>query len=264
METIEHIVQTPEKRTRETPLIFQHGAWHGAWCWQQFADYFNTLGYETHAISLPGHGNSSMNKGHINRYTLKDYVDTLAGEIDKISPTPVIVAHSLGGAITQKYLETHQVPGAALLGSIPSHGVFPLLMRWIRYFPVPFLKMNLTWNVYHMVATPQLARAQFLSPASDVDLEAFHAKLVREAFFPVLPLALPSTLKSERVKSPVLVLAGEIDAVFPVEEERRTAEALNGSFEVFAGQAHDLMLEPAWQQVADRINTWIVDELKLP
>ena len=79
MEMIEHIVQQPEKRTHKTPLLFQHGAWHGAWCWELWMDYFASLGYEVHAISLPGHGKSSQNK-HINFYTLKDYVDTLAGE----------------------------------------------------------------------------------------------------------------------------------------------------------------------------------------
>ena len=53
METIEHIIQRPEKQSHETPLFLQHGAWHGAWCWNQFLDYFASLGYEVHAISLP-------------------------------------------------------------------------------------------------------------------------------------------------------------------------------------------------------------------
>ena len=97
METIEHLIQHPKKRLHETPLFFQHGAWHGAWCWEQFLSHFAGLGYEVHAISLPGHGNSSTNKGHVNRYRFQDYVECMAGEIAKVFPKPVLVGHSLGG-----------------------------------------------------------------------------------------------------------------------------------------------------------------------
>jgi hypothetical protein len=34
-----------------------------------------------HAFSLPGHGSSSCNKKHINRYTLDDCVQTLAQQV---------------------------------------------------------------------------------------------------------------------------------------------------------------------------------------
>ncbi len=31
---IERIVYTPRERRFETPLLMQHGMWHGAWCWK--------------------------------------------------------------------------------------------------------------------------------------------------------------------------------------------------------------------------------------
>ena len=102
MEEIEHIIRQPANRIHQTPILLQHGAWHGAWCWEYWLDHFASLGYETHAISLPGHGTSSCHKGHINFYTLGDYVDTLASEVGQISPAPVVVGHSMGGGHTAK------------------------------------------------------------------------------------------------------------------------------------------------------------------
>jgi len=206
METIEHIIQLPATRTHKTPLLFQHGAWHGAWCWQQWMDYFSSLGYEVHAISLPGHGNSSTNKGHINFYTFKDYVQTLAAEVETISPRPVVIGHSLGGAILQKYLESHQLPGAVLLATLPANGLLPMSFRLTKMRPLVTVAGMLRWNLYDWVRTPQLAKDLFLNSETKVDVTAFHQKLVREMtnqFQIFIPFA-----KANPNRSPVLVIAG--------------------------------------------------------
>jgi hypothetical protein len=36
----------------------------------------------------------------------------------------------------------------------------------------------------------------------------------------------------------------------------RTAAAYHTQAEILAGMGHDLMLDPGWPQVADRIHTW--------
>ncbi|HMB21540.1 MAG TPA: alpha/beta fold hydrolase, partial [Anaerolineales bacterium] len=164
MESIEHNIQQPALRTHKTPLLFQHGAWHGAWCWQQWMDHFASLGYEVHAISLPAHGKSSASKRHINFYTFKDYVKTLASQIETISPRPVVIGHSLGGGMLQKYLENHQLPGAVLLSSLPSGGMFPMTIRLLRRHPIPTLKVLLKLNTYEWVRTPELVQDLFLDP----------------------------------------------------------------------------------------------------
>jgi len=263
MEKIEHIVRKPEKRTRQTPLFFQHGAWHGAWCWSRFLDYFTSLGYEAHAISLPGHGASSMHKGHINRYSFRTYVDCMTAEIARVSPTPVVIGHSMGGAIIQKYLETHRPPGAVLLASIPASGIAGMLVRWFRRHPRSMLQAVLTLRFYALVETPELARQALLGAGTTVDMASFHRHLGDESFLAGIPQILPTTLQSRKVRTPVLVLAGDEDSLFTVAEERRTARALHAEFDLFPGQAHNLMMEPAWQQVADRIDGWVTGKLGL-
>ena len=43
---LEIISKRPRAKTHPTPLLFVHGAWHGAWCWENFLSYFAEHGYE--------------------------------------------------------------------------------------------------------------------------------------------------------------------------------------------------------------------------
>ena len=36
---LEVITHKP-KAVSSTPILFVHGAWHGAWCWENFLPYF--------------------------------------------------------------------------------------------------------------------------------------------------------------------------------------------------------------------------------
>jgi len=261
-ETIEHNIQQPGKRTHQTPLLFLHGAWHGAWCWGQWMNYFASLGYEVHAISLPAHGKSSCNKGHINFYTFDDYVKTLAAQIESISPKPIVIGHSMGGAILQKYLEKHQLPGAVLLATLPTTGMFPMTLRFLQRHPISTLMGMLTLNLHRWVGTPKLAQRLFLNSNTEVDVHAFYKQLGSETASNAFSIMFPFA-KINQNKSPVFVIAGEKDAIFTVDEEQKTAEKYGAKFVVIDGQPHNLMMESAWQQAADEIDHWIRHELAL-
>jgi len=263
MEEIEHVVRKPANRVHQTPILLLHGSWHGAWCWENWLGHFSSMGYEVHAFSLPGHGTSSCRKGHINFYTLGDYVNTLAAQVAQISPTPVVVGHSLGGAILQKYLECHALPGAVLLTTAPARGIAGMVRRLMRRHPAPICKGLLTLNLYHWVATEELARDLFLgSAASPSDVHNLHRQLVRETA--TLPQLFFPFAKLNRTATPIIVLAAEKDVIFTLAEERATAEKYGAECVAFEGQAHDLMLEPAWPHVANTIDEWITSKLKLP
>ena len=45
--------------SNKPPILLVHGAWHGAWCWEEtYLDYFADAGRETWAMDLRGHGGS--------------------------------------------------------------------------------------------------------------------------------------------------------------------------------------------------------------
>jgi alpha-beta hydrolase superfamily lysophospholipase len=117
-------------------------------------------------------------------------------------------------------------------------------------------------NLYEWIKTPELAQALFLNSETNMDIAEFHKKLVRESAYPfshLFPFA-----KSNPDKSPVLVISGEKDAFFTVEEENITAKKFGAKNIVIKGQAHNLMMESAQEQVANIIDNWITNELQLP
>jgi pimeloyl-ACP methyl ester carboxylesterase len=91
------------------PLLFVHGAWHAAWCWDEhFLDFFADKGYRALAVSLRGHGNSPTLKP-LRSCSIADYVHGVASVADSLPTTPVLIGHSMGGFIVQRYLESHHV-----------------------------------------------------------------------------------------------------------------------------------------------------------
>lgn len=260
---LEHISRKPTKRTKRTPLLLQHGAWHGAWCWENWLVHFADLGYEVHALSLPGHGASPLGKPHINRYTLDDYAACLADVVDQISPTPVIIGHSMGGAIAQRFLETHTVPGAVLLATLPQRGLVPYLVRSLRHNTRTTLKAIVTLDTHHIVNSTDKVLQNFFSEDAAVDLEAWEAQLVRESFGVLLTTLAPIAEPTKVRGTPLLVVAAGQDEVFTVEEEKQTAGAYGAEFVLFPDQAHNLMAEPRWPEVADTIDHWLTHALGL-
>lgn len=61
----------------------------------------------------------------------------------------------------------------------------------------------------------------------------------------------------------MLVVAGGKDAIFTVEEEKQTAAVYGAELRLFADQAHNLMAEPRWREVADAIDVWLTDRVRL-
>ncbi len=56
---LEVITRTPNGGARPTPPLFVHGAYGGAWEWDEhFLPYFAERGWEAHALSLRGHAGS--------------------------------------------------------------------------------------------------------------------------------------------------------------------------------------------------------------
>ena len=101
---IERVTYIPKHRRFETSILMQHGMWHGAWCWQQWQELFAEWGWESHAISLPGHAGSPTQRP-VYFCTLGYYLRFLKAEVERLPRKPVLMGHSMGGALTQWYLK---------------------------------------------------------------------------------------------------------------------------------------------------------------
>jgi pimeloyl-ACP methyl ester carboxylesterase len=60
---LEVIDKGSSTESHPVPLLFVHGGYHAAWCWDEnFLDYFVGKGFRAVAVSLRGHGRSTLSK----------------------------------------------------------------------------------------------------------------------------------------------------------------------------------------------------------
>ena len=256
---LEIIYRKPNGEVKETPLLFVHGKWHGAWCWDEhFLPYFAAHGYDCTAISLRGHAGSQGHKG-LRWYSIADYVSDVEQVAVQFETPPVIIAHSMGGFITQKYLEKHhQHPAAVLLTPIPPFGLWPTTFNVLRERPLVLLKSLATLRLYPVVETPEVARwSLFSNDFPNELLDKYHPKMQNESFRSYLDELGLSLVHTKFVNTPLLVIGAENDAVIKPWMVQRTAEKYGRTAEIFPDMAHDVMLEAGWEKVAQRIFDWL-------
>jgi len=240
------------------PLLFVHGAWHAAWCWDEhFLDFFAEKGYRATAVSLRGHGGSHSPKP-LRVCSVADFVEDIGTVSEGLPSRPVLIGHSMGGFLVQKYLEAHDAPAGVLMASMPPQGNLGASIRWLRKHPWQFVKMLTTARSLPYVNTPRLAREKFFSTQMpECKVVEYAGRLQEESARTGIDclLRLPRT---GRVSTPLLVLGGEDDGATTQGEVRATARAYRTDPEFFPQMGHDMMLEPDWAAVADRIHTWLV------
>lgn len=253
---LEIIHKTARGQKHATPLLFVHGKWHGAWCWEEhFLPFFAEQGYEAYALSLRGHGAS---KGRIWGASIADYVNDVEQVAGGLKTPPVLIGHSMGGFITQKYLEKQPAPAAVVLTSVPPYGLWPATFALLRRHPLVVLKVLAKLRMYPVVETPALARDALFSadmPAEQV--AAYQKRFNDESFRAYLDELGLNLVRSKRVKTPILVIGAEKDTVISQKAVRDTAKAYGTSAEMFPDMAHDVMLESGWEAVAKRIVEWL-------
>lgn len=243
-----------------TPLLFVHGAWHAAWCWSEnFLGFFADRGYRALALSLRGHGDSPPGR-RLRELSYADYIEDVASVARGLPTPPVVIGHSMGGVIVQKYLETNPAPAAVLLASVPPQGSLRSGLRWMRNHPWHFAKLAVTGESLAYVSTPELARERFFSPGTPEPLVRRYAGRLQEESARVGVDGLVTLPRPRRVSAPLLVIGALQDGAVTPAEVRATARAYRTEPVFFEGMGHDMMLEPGWATVAERIDGWLAGQ----
>lgn len=246
--------------TRVTPLLFVHGAWHGAWCWQEhFLPYFASQGYPSIALSLRGHGKSA-GREKLRWTKLADYVEDLAAVARQLDQPPVLIGHSMGGMVVQHYLKRYNASGVVLMASVPPRGALGATVRFALRHPWIYAKVCLSLSLYPIVGTPALVREAFFSNRlSQMKVERYARQLQDEAFRAYLDLIF-SLPRLKKVRTPFLVLGAAEDTSISPAEIKATAEPYQAQSRIFEEMGHDLMLDHGWQHVADRLLQWLTEQ----
>lgn len=267
---LEVIDKGSAKGTHPVPLLFVHGAEHAAWCWDEhFLDFFADRGYRAVAMSLRGHGGSTSSTPPL-RCSIANYVQDVRTVANTLPRSPVLVGHSMGGFVVQKYLEScTDARAAVLMASAPPKGAAPAAART--------LKAILHQAIQHPRRATRAARRGRSLPGYDERgrtrfmffcertpqplIDRYTARLKKEpigkAAFDMMFLDRPNP---RRIHTPILVLGGQLDNSVTVEEIDSTARAYDTVPQVFRDMGHDMMLEPNWAEVAERIDAWLCSQ----
>jgi alpha-beta hydrolase superfamily lysophospholipase len=260
LEIISHHPRTP--RQGSPRLLFVHGICVGAWVWEEyFLPYFAGAGFEVHALSLRGHGNSS---GHerIATWRLADYTADLREAVRLIGDGPLaVVGHSLGGAVVQDWLRTGgRAAGAALLASVPPWGLAH--SAWQMWLSAPDLFHQLARMSFFgtRAVNPQVMRKNLFSDdLPDADYARFVQRAQDESRYVGMELQgwrpfAPAPWQAP----PMLVLGGENDRFVLPQGIRGTAAYYGVQAHIVPRLAHVLMLEPRWEEAAKPLLDWLL------
>lgn len=246
--------------THPVPLLFVHGGCHAAWCWDEhFLDYFAERGFRAVAVSWRGHGRSGLSQS-LRSCSIADYVDDVRSVADDLGGQPILIGHSVGGFVVQKYLEQRRVPAGVLMASTPPQGILRASMRfWFRH-PWIGIRANTFGESHEVFNTPRRARELlFCAHTPERIVESCAARVEPDSMRAVFVDQVLRLPKPTRVETPLLVLGGEDDGTISNREVHAAARAYGTQAELFPRMGHNMMLEPGWRDVAERICGWLGD-----
>lgn len=232
-------------------IVLVHGAWHGAWCWDEVAGTLRERGHTVDAVTLPGHDRSGSPKRIWNR--ISEYVAEVDRAVDACAEPPILVGHSMGGYTVQRYLERGSARIGVLVASAPRRGVLPANLRLMREKPAAVLTATALLDYHRLVDSSEKVRELFLSPdAPQQVVDDLAGRLQSESAFAIFTM-IARPPKPPKVSTPVRVIAAADDAIFTVAEQIDLAAAYDTDAEILAG-AHDLMVDASWPRLADALD----------
>jgi pimeloyl-ACP methyl ester carboxylesterase len=259
---IERVTFTPKQQIHRTSILLMHGMWHGAWCWQQWQAYFAEKGWRSVAFSLPGHGQSAVQKP-TTQITLDYYLAFLRDEMTRFDIPPVLIGHSMGGALAQWYLRyiNDDLPAVVLVGSwVHDSAQREGFSKFLNLDPMGLLMISRTGDATPLIRTPEYAARLLISKHCLYTPQELHAKLSPESNLIMLQHNPPFWEPPQKVHAPILCVAGEQDAVLSVASVKRTAAHYIADFILVPDAAHNLMMDAHYLQTADQIEQWLVKQ----
>ncbi len=256
------MLHAPANRaTGRAPLLFIHGGWHGAWCWQKnYLPYFSQRGFDSYAMSFRGHGGSG---GHLSlrQWSVEDFVHDIERVVASLREPPVIIAHSIGAFITLHYLRRAKPRAIVLLAPVSHQGLGRLTLRLGMQHPFRFLMINATLSCRYAVNDFALAKhLLFSDQMPDDEARQYWSKLQDESyrlFLDALFLNLPQ--QAPDPKLPRLLIEAGQDRIVTKPDMDASARFLSTQAKVIPRAAHDLMLDPTWKESAVEIEKFMAE-----
>lgn len=245
-------------------LLFVHGGYTHSACWlKHFIPFFQAEGYDCHALDLSGHGAGS-GQDRLDEFGLEDYAGDLAEAVATLGRPSVLIGHSMGALVVQRYLEKGTAAGMALLSPVPPSGTAGSAMRLAFANPAFFSALSDALGGKPSNRSLEALAQVFFSPRTDLaEVARFLPMLQAESHRAVMEMLAPTFWGTRpRPNIPALVMGGSEDAVFPASLLRFSAAPWHARLEIIPEAGHMLMLDPRWRDSAGRLLAWL-DEIPI-
>jgi pimeloyl-ACP methyl ester carboxylesterase len=256
--TIDSLTVLAEHPARPThpPVLFVHGYFAAGFVFAQWLAFFAARGFPAFAVNLRGREESRPGTD-VGRASIVDFVNDASHVAQALSAT-TIVGHSMGGLVAQKMAERGIVQRLALICPAPPRGITVLSLRLaakqIKYLPA-------------------ILRSRAVHPKAEDLRDIVFNCLPREDQNELLVRLSPDSgragwdmsiagvpVDASRVRCPMLILTCDQDRFIPSRIVQRIGQRYGVPVEVISDHAHMVVMEPGWEQVADRVARWIASD----
>jgi pimeloyl-ACP methyl ester carboxylesterase len=258
--SLEIITRLPPKGApARPPLLFIHGSFASAWLWDEhFLPFFAAAGYPSHAVSLRGHGNSAGREA-VDDAGLADYAADVLTAAGRLDDAPVLIGHSMGGAVALKALEEVAAAGVVLMNAVPPYGLWSSMthLAWRR--PWLYNQILLIQTLGPAAATRGAMKDLLFHGPLDAAREArFFASLQQESRRVVVDLMGFNLPQVDHAGLPAtLVMGAAEDVMVPTSDVMATAKMLRADLEMLDDLGHAMMLEAEWERPAMALKAWL-------
>ncbi len=255
-----HLISRPAETPCGAPsLLFIHGAFAGAWCWDEhFLPWFAARGYDSHAIDLPGRlGRSDFER--LQEFGIDDYRTAVLDAIDAFETPPIVIGHSMGGFLAWQAAERRTLPAMVLMAPVPPSGLAaPAIQLGMTN---PHLFADVAAVHAGEAATEETLHATLFSESEPTNLaNKYLKKFQPESRMAVTGMYMPHIPNVLAVwGTPIKVIGTDEDPLIPVAHVHWTASLTGTAAHIYEDMGHGMMLESGWPRVAEDIAAWLQD-----
>jgi pimeloyl-ACP methyl ester carboxylesterase len=262
--------------TPET-IVLIHGLWMTPRSWEHWASRFEERGHTVIAPAWPGLEVEvealNADPSPIADLELDEVIDHYDELVRGLESPPIIIGHSIGGAITQVLVDRGLGSAAVGIASATVKGVFDLPLSTLKASsPVlrnPFNRgkaIPLDENQFHYAFANTLSQEE-----SNAIHERYHVPAAASVLFDIAfanlhrhPITEVDFERDDR--APLLFIAFDEDHIVPANASRHNAEKYEKSgavteFKTFTGRPH-FPGAPGWEEVADYALEWAVEHAR--
>lgn len=162
--------------------------------------------------------------------------------------------------MTQWYLKYKgdDLPATVLVAPWTSHSTFSdgMSLHAKRDF-VGLMLTGLTLSTDPFIRNPEVTASMLISDGALYTKEELHERLVSESALVLNQHNPPFWKPKKNIKTPMLWLAAEKDAVISLKGAEKSAKHYNADFHIVKDTAHNIMMEKTYKESAEYVEKWL-------